>query len=149
MMNAEDKVLLLAECVPMHVGTADEKAALSELITILPQVCVCVCVFVCVSLSLQIPRGSCSSYSQHTHTHTYTPTPTQVIEDVKSKLPEVTKTDAQLLAVDLCVTDFLHEPAESRASFLGWVKGLNSVDMQEFLKARMTYKEVAAPSAEI
>jgi hypothetical protein len=144
MMNAEDKVLLLAECVPMHVGTADEKAALSELTTVLPQVCVCVCVCVCVR-SYKFHKSILFT-NTHTNTHTHKQ---QVIEDVKSKLPEATKTDAQLLAVDLCVTDFLHEPAESRASFVDWVKELNSVDMQEFLKVRLTYKEVAVPSAEI
>ena len=100
MMNAEDKVLLLAECVPMHAGTSEERAALKELVDVLPQ----------------------------------------VIEDVKSKLPDVTKTDAQLCAVDLCLTDFLHEDAASRATFLEWAKGLNPVDLQEYLKARQFFK---------
>lgn len=43
MMNAEDKVLLLGECVPMHEGTAEERQVRARL-------------FVCVDVRT---RGGC------------------------------------------------------------------------------------------
>lgn len=36
--HQEDKVLLLAECVPMHSGTEDEKAALTGMVEVVPRV---------------------------------------------------------------------------------------------------------------
>lgn len=109
MMNAEDKVLLLAECVPMHAGTAAEKQALSELIPVLEK----------------------------------------VIAIVKAKCPDLNKTDAQLLAVDLCMTDFVHvSEAEERGSFVEWVEGLNEVDLKGYLQERQSFKGEAVVPGE-
>lgn len=101
MMNAEDKVLLLAECVPLHAGKEAEKRALGELV----------------------------------------PTLEKVIAVVKEKCPDLNKSDAQLLGVDLCLTDFLHVAEEERRrSFLSWVGSLNEADLREYLRERRNFK---------
>jgi len=107
MMNAEDKVLLLSECVPLHGGTAAETQALSELIPVLEN----------------------------------------VIATVKAKCPDLNKTDAQLLAIDLCVSDFLHVSGEEeRGTFVKWVEGLSEVDLKGYLKERQSFKgEIEVP----
>ncbi|CAM9394518.1 unnamed protein product, partial [Discosporangium mesarthrocarpum] len=64
----------------------------------------------------------------------------QMYEVLKVKVPGWTLPDAELMATDIILTDFLPADRESRAGFMEWFEGVDKLELEMWLDQRKNFK---------